>query len=100
MKCEDCQYYLGDDEGNGICRRFPPVQGIVPRTAPGHWCGEFRPSLTKRFRVYAFPSYRGTPWQFNSRLAAVLAGHARSLLAPGSEIRVIDGASEKLIRVW
>lgn len=59
-KCHLCRFYLGPQDGNGICRRMPPTVSIVliprgqvqmelvptpvsshPNASPQGWCGEF-----------------------------------------------------------
>lgn len=44
MQCDNCTYWLGGtqgDPGQGLCRRFPPRDGLHPETAAYDWCGEW-----------------------------------------------------------
>ena len=46
-RCDTCQYFLGQPNQDGECRRYPPsAVGRIPiRVRPEHWCGKFMPAL-------------------------------------------------------
>lgn len=44
----------------------------------------------KRFKIYRFPSYHGTPWETNSLVLALIQVLLRRVLHPISEILLED----------
>ena len=41
-RCDTCQYFAGQPDQDGECRRRPPIVSNRPtRVRPEYWCGEF-----------------------------------------------------------
>ncbi|AEJ01312.1 hypothetical protein Nit79A3_1480 [Nitrosomonas sp. Is79A3] len=50
-KCKSCKFFLGIDDEQGFCRRFPPtpipgkddaIYSHFPMMLNDGWCGEFK----------------------------------------------------------
>ena len=47
--CKECKWWEGDDNGVGVCHRYPPIEQIpedkdyygFPVTLMHYWCGEY-----------------------------------------------------------
>ena len=45
-RCDTCQYFAGQPDQDGECRRHAPINSKRPaRVRPEYWCGDWRSAV-------------------------------------------------------